>query len=260
MIFDTHAHYDDEQFDSDREAVLTSLLSYGVTRLVDVGSTAASLDKVHDLTASYDFIYGAYGLHPDEAGDYSPEIEEKLRALLKEDKTVAVGEIGLDYYWDKESHDLQERVFRAQIGLALEAGKPIIVHSRSAAEDTLAVISSVYGKGEIEGPGIIHCYSYSPEMAETYVKMGFLIGIGGVATFKNSKKLKKTIERLPLTSLALETDCPYLAPEPHRGHRNFSGYLPHVVRAIAELKGVEAAEVEAVTYDNACRLFGIGRD
>ncbi|MDO4479250.1 MAG: TatD family hydrolase [Lachnospiraceae bacterium] len=255
MIFDTHAHYDDEQFDTDREALLASLSSHGVGTVVDVGASAASLPLVRQLAHTYEFVYGAVGLHPDEVGDLTDEVMQDLERDMADPKIVAVGEIGLDYYWDKESHDTQELAFRRQIELALAHGKPIIVHSRSAAEDTLRVISEYYGKTAVDRPGIIHCYSYSAAMAEQYVAMGFVLGVGGVVTYKNGKKLKQTVERIPLKSLVLETDCPYLSPEPYRGKRNSSIHLTEVAKAIAEIKGVDPQTVIDVTEANARRVF-----
>lgn len=328
MIFDTHAHYDDHAFDGDREAVLASLSSFGVGKVIDVGSTVRSLDEVRRIADTHDNVYGAVGLHPDDVGPHSraalnaggpqmssPEgessggvlgeassekgisdrmqepawtyssacgltknVKNKIRNMLYEDpKLVAVGEIGLDYHWDVEPHDVQIRCFKEQIEIALELKRPIIVHSRSAAADTMAVIEEMYGPGKkghkeygkwipgtppgpgasVERKGIIHAYAYSLEQAKIYTEMGFCLGIGGVLTFGNSRKLKKVVQNIPLEYLVLETDCPYLAPEPHRGERNFSGYLPYVVSAIAELKGITPEEVERVTWDNAMRLFGL---
>ena len=257
MIFDTHAHYDDEQFDNDREALLASFASAGISGCVNVGSTRESLARCMELAHRYPFVWAAAGLHPDEIGDLTGEVIDEIRADLLDEKCVAVGEIGLDYYWDKESHEQQIAAFRRQIEIALDAEKPVLIHSRSAAEDTMRVVKEYYGKGGSRVPGVLHCYSYSPEMAREYVAMGFFLGIGGVVTFKNARKLKETVAETPLDHLVLETDCPYLAPEPFRGKRNSSLYLPYVVRAVAELKGVSEAEAERVTEENARRLFGI---
>ena len=259
MIFDTHAHYDDEQFDCDREDLLGSLRASGIGAVVDVGSTPESLDKLMAIARTHDAVYAAVGIHPDEVGAITGEVWNKIRDYLTDPKVVAVGEIGLDYYWDKEAHELQETWFRRQIDLAEEFDKPIIVHSRSAAEDTMRVIKECYGGGCEGLPGIIHCYSYSAEMAREYVKMGFMIGVGGVVTYKNGRKLKETVQAIPLESIVLETDCPYLNPSPNRGKRNSSLNLPYVVSAIAELKGVTEAEVEAVTWENARRVFKLSR-
>ncbi len=260
MIIDTHVHYDDAAFDEDREALLASLPEAGIGRVIDIGASAESLDKVVDLTERYDFIYGAVGLHPDEIGDLTDEVIGKLEVYIKRPKIVAVGEIGLDYYWDKEARERQVEAFKTQIRIAQENEKPIVIHSREAAADTLSVVTEMYGKGsageKIDRKGVMHCYSYSPELAEIYTKrLGFYLGIGGVVTFKNARKLAETVERTPMEYLLLETDCPYLAPVPYRGKRNSSLYLPHVVRRIAELKRISCEEVIRVTEENAKRLF-----
>ena len=233
MIFDTHAHYDDEQFDTDRDELLSSMAAGGVGTIVDAAATVESWDKIVELAEKYSFIYGSVGVHPDEVGALNEENFARMRELLKKEKIVAVGEIGLDYYWDKEGHDLQKHWFIRQLDLAREMNKPVMIHSREAAADTMEIMKE-HGKGL---KGVIHCYSYSLEMAREYVKMGYYIGVGGVVTFKNSKKLKEIVEEIPLESIVLETDCPYLAPTPFRGKRNSSLYLPYVVEAIADVAG-----------------------
>lgn len=257
MIFDTHAHYDDEQFDEDREKLLSMLTEQGIVGVVDVGSTVLSLEKALELAHAHDFIYAALGLHPDEIGNLTEDVLHYIEKNLSDPKVVAVGEIGLDYYWHKEAREIQERKFRAQIQLALDHEKPIIVHSREAAEDTLRIIRDYYAGGKMANPGIIHCFSYSAEMAELYVKMGFYLGIGGVVTYKNARKLKEVVERIPLEHLVLETDCPYLTPTPNRGKRNSSLNLPYVVSEIASLKGMAPEEVEGVTEANARTVFNL---
>ncbi len=258
MIFDTHAHYDDHAFDEDREEVLESLAAGGVGRVIDVGSTPASLARVKALADRYDFVYGAAGLHPDDVGGLTEEVLSEIREMLSDPKIVAVGEIGLDYHWDVEPHEVQADGFRRQIDLALDTGKPIIVHSRTAAADTMAVIAEKYGSGrgrEAPRKGVIHAYPGSLEQAKVYREMGFYLGIGGVLTYATSKKLKKVVAGMPLSALLLETDCPYLPPESRRGTRNTSLNLPEVVRAVAKIKNVSPEEVEKVTWDNAERLF-----
>lgn len=261
MIFDTHAHYDDEAFDEDREVLLSSLAEQGIRHVIDIGSTAESLVRVRSLADRYPFMYGALGLHPDEVGDLTPEVIETINEGLADPKIVAVGEIGLDYYWNVETKDTQIACFKKQIEIALRYKMPIIVHSRSAAADTMEVVAEYYGKGgsaaELDRKGIIHCYSYSPEQAKIYTEMGFFIGIGGVITFKNAKKLKQVVSETPIEKLVLETDSPYLAPEPYRGKRNSSAYLPYVVKAIADIKGMTEEDVERVTYTNAMALFAM---
>lgn len=261
MIFDTHAHYDDDAFLADREEVLASLSGQGVKRLIDVGASVKSFPLVREIADTHDFVWGALGLHPDEVGGLTDAFFAELEAVLSDPKIVAVGEIGLDYHWDVEPHEVQAEAFRRQASLAIRKGLPVIVHSRAAAEDTMILIRELYGPGTagalLPRKGVIHAYAYSAELARQYTELGFFLGIGGVLTFKNSKKLKKVVREISLTNLLLETDCPYLAPEPHRGERNTSAYLPCVVQAIAEIKEIAPEEVEDVTWRNACRLFGL---
>ena len=253
MIIDTHAHYDDGQFDADREELLGSMKEGGIGLIVNAGSTVASWDKIVELTENYPLVYGAVGVHPDEVGELDEEKFLRMADLLDRDKIVAVGEIGLDYYWDKEKHDLQKEWFVRQLGLAREKEMPVIIHSREAASDTFDIM-----KRHAAGmKAVIHCYSYSPEMAREYVKMGYYIGVGGVVTFKNAKKLKQVVQEIPLESIVLETDCPYLAPVPYRGKRNCSLYLPYVAEQIAELKGTTVEEVIQQTEKNSRELYGL---
>ena len=234
MIFETHAHYDDEQFDMDRETLLLSMPEQGIGTIVNVSATYASCQRVVDLVQKYPFMYAAVGIHPDEVGSLNEERFQQMKELCKQEKVVAVGEIGLDYYWDNESHDLQKEWFVRQLDLARELNLPVLIHSREAAADTMEIMKQ-YGQGL---KGVIHCFSYSKEMAAEYVKMGFYIGVGGVVTFKNARKLKETVQEIPLTSIVLETDCPYLAPVPYRGKRNNSAYIKYIAEEIAGIKGV----------------------
>lgn len=252
MIFETHAHYDDEKFDEDRAELLSSMQENGIGRIINVSANLESLENTRKLMEAYPFIYGAFGLHPDEVGDLNEDVMERMRGLCRLEKAVAVGEIGLDYYWDKENHEKQQYWFRRQIALAREEKLPMIIHSREAAADTLRVMKEE--KSEEIG-GVIHCFSYSAEMAEEYLKMGFYLGIGGVVTFKNAKKIKEVVQMAPMERILLETDSPYLAPVPYRGKRNSSLYLPYVVREIAEIKGISEEEVIEITEKNAVRLF-----
>lgn len=251
MIFDTHAHYDDRQFEEDREELLGSMREQGVGMIVDAGSDIASWDKIGQLTEQYPFIYGAIGVHPDEVGELDEEKMQRMEKLLSGEKMVAVGEIGLDYYWDKEKRDLQKKWFIRQLELARQLDLPVIIHSREAAADTMEIMKQ-HAKGL---DGVIHCFSYSPEQAKEYVKMGFYLGIGGVVTFKNAKKLKEVVQEIPLEALVLETDSPYLAPVPHRGKRNNSQNLVYVAEEIAALKGVSYEEVVRQTTENAKKLY-----
>lgn len=215
--------------------------------------TVGGCDTV-ELAKKYGHVYAAVGVHPSEIAELDEGFFDWMREQASWEKTVAIGEIGLDYYWDKEP-EVQERQrywFGRQIELARETGLPIIVHSRDAAADTMQVMKEHHAE---EIPGVIHCYSYSKEMALEFIKMGYYIGVGGVVTFKNAKKLIETVEAIPLTRILLETDCPYMAPEPYRGKRNSSLYLPYVVERIAQIKGVTPEEVERVTENNARTLF-----
>lgn len=255
MIFDTHAHYDDEAFDADRATLLASMQENGIGCIVNACAAIDGLEKTIALMEKYPFMYGAVGVHPDDADQITPEVLEKIRQLSRHEKAVAIGEIGLDYYWhkEKEEHRIQQDMFRAQLDIAREEKLPFMVHSREAAEDTLNIVRE-YVKGGMFG-GIIHCFSYGREIAREYLDMGLYLGIGGVVTFKNARKLKEVVEYAPLSQLVLETDCPYLAPEPYRGKRNSSLNLPYVAQAVAEIKGVTPEEVITVTEENAKKLL-----
>lgn len=254
MIFETHAHYDDERFHEDRDELLRRLPEEGIGVVINSGASVESTRDTIRLAKDYPHVYAAVGVHPSEIEELNEEFMQWMKEQATWEKTVAIGEIGLDYYWDKEP-EVQERQrfwFGRQIELARETNLPIIVHSRDAAADTMQVMKEHHAE---EIPGVIHCYSYSKEMALEFIKMGYYIGVGGVVTFKNAKKLKETVEAIPLESILLETDCPYMAPEPYRGKRNSSLYLPYVVEKIAEIKGVSVEEVERVTEANARKLF-----
>lgn len=254
MIFETHAHYDDERFEGDRETLLSSLFSGNIEAVINVGASVATTKSTLKLAERYPNMYAAVGVHPSDIGDLNEETYVWLKEQTCHPKTVAVGEIGLDYYWDKDSgvQECQRMWFRRQLNLAAECKLPVVIHSRDAAEDTLQIMREAAAQGI---PGVIHCYSYSPEMAKEFVRLGYYIGVGGVVTFKNAKKLKDTVREIPPERILLETDCPYMAPEPHRGERNNSGYLTYVAEKIAELKGLSVREVEEITRRNAKTLF-----
>ncbi len=257
MIFDTHAHYDDEKFDEDRAFVLEGVRTAGVCNIVNVGaSLKGSRDSV-ELAQKYDFIYAAIGIHPDNAKELDEKTFAELSALADDSKCVAIGEIGLDYYWDASEREVQKIWFKRQLELAREKNKPIIIHSREACEDTMDILKAYAGTPH--PPIDIHCFSYSPETAREYVKMGFYIGVGGVVTFKNGRKLQETVKETPMERILLETDCPYLAPEPFRGKRNNSSFIKYVAEKIAELKGLTCEEVLEITEQNARRFYGISR-
>lgn len=254
MIFDTHAHYDDDAFDEDRDELLSGMAAKNVEYIVNVGASIESSKRSIALAEKYPFIYAAVGVHPDEVGELDDEKFEKLREWTTHEKVKAVGEIGLDYYWDKEQHDLQKHWFMRQMELAHEVNLPIIVHSREAAKDTLDMIIAAK---PLDLSGIIHCYSYSVEQAREYLNMGYYIGIGGVLTFKNAKKLKEVAEYAPLSRIVLETDCPYLAPVPYRGKRNDSSKLSYVVEELAAIKQMPVEEVLRITNENGKKLYHI---
>ena len=254
MIFETHAHYDDERFAEDRGELLTQLPSLGIGKIINVGSTIDSIHECVNLSRAYEHVYAAIGVHPSELDGMTTAVIDEMRKYAASEKVVAIGEIGLDYYWEKdpEVQKVQREWFRVQLDLARELSLPVVIHSRDAAEDTLSVMKEMNAQ---EIPGVIHCFSYSPELAREYVKMGYYIGVGGVVTFKNAKKLVQTVEETPIERILLETDSPYLAPEPHRGHRNDSRELVYVVEKIAQIKGITPKEVEDITWKNAFDLF-----
>ena len=257
-IFDTHAHYDDEAFDEDREALLEAFAARGIDRIVNVGASLDSTKRTLELTRQYPFCYGAVGVHPSETAELNEENFAWLAAQVHQEKIVAVGEIGLDYYWPEPERELQKVWFRRQLALAIEQDIPVIIHSRDAAADTLEIMKEYHQKAAQQGKtlrGVIHCFSYGTEMAEEYLKMGFYLGIGGVVTFKNAVKIKEVVKYTPLERIVLETDSPYLTPAPYRGKRNNSLYLEYVVAAIAELKGITEKEVIRVTCENANRMY-----
>lgn len=252
MIFDTHAHYDDEQFDEDRDELLASMQACGVEAVTNIGASLATSQNTIELTKKYPFVYGAIGVHPNEVED----LNEDGIAWLKENsalpKIVAVGEIGLDYYWDEPGREVQKKWFLRQLELAREVKLPVVIHSRDAAKDTLDIMKSFHAENL---GGVIHCFSYTKEMAREYLNMGFFLGIGGVVTFKNAKKLKEVVEYMPMEQMVLETDCPYLSPVPNRGKRNSSLNLPYVVEEVARLKGISADEVIEITNRNAKTMY-----
>lgn len=228
-------------------------LGMGIRRVINVCAEVEGWDRTLDLMERYPYIYGAVGVHPDDVGALDEEKIRRMHQICQMEKTVAVGEIGLDYYWDKENHEKQIYWFERQLEVAREEKLPFIIHSRDAAKDTLDTMKRLHA-GDIGG--VVHCFSYGKEMAREYLDMGLSLGIGGVLTFKNARKLVEVVEYAPLESLLLETDSPYLAPVPNRGKRNSSLNIPYVVEKIAEIKGVSQEEVEEVTWKNSFRVFG----
>ncbi len=254
MIFETHAHYEDEAFDIDREELLDNLPKEGIEYVVDICSDVSSVDRVLSLAERYPYIYAAVGIHPEAAKELNEERFSWLKEKAQHPRNLAIGEIGLDYYWDTTDPDTQKLWFERQIELARELKLPLVVHSRDAARDTYGMLKSA---GSEELGAIIHCFSYSVEQARQYLNMGFYLGIGGVLTFNNARKLKEVVAYAPLEQLVLETDCPYLAPVPYRGKRNDSRYLTYVAKEIANLKHIDYDTVVKVTSENAKRFYRI---
>ena len=252
MIFDTHAHYDDEAFDNDREALIRSLPEAGIGRVVNIAASPESIEECLDLAHRFPYVYCALGIHPEHCAEMDEALLEEIRKKLRDEKAVAVGEIGLDYYWPEPDREIQKHWFARQLQLAAEVDLPVVIHSREAAAETMRIMKENHAE---KVGGVVHCYSYSVELAREFVKMGFYIGIGGVLTCKNARKLVEVAREIPLERLLLETDCPYLAPVPYRGKRNCSLYLPHVVAKLAELKGITEEEVIRVTEHNAETMY-----
>lgn len=254
MIFESHAHYDDKAFEEDREELLAKLRENGIGYVVNVSSDLASVERTLALAKKYPFVYAAVGVHPSDCGELDEEKFAWLREQCRREKVLAVGEIGLDYHWDDVPRDVQKNWFARQLALAEEEGLPVIIHSREAAKDTLDIMRAEKPVGR---RGVIHCFSYTKEIAKEFLSMGYLIGVGGVVTFQNAKKLRECVEYLPMDAILLETDSPYLAPVPYRGKRNCSLYLPCVAEEIARMKGMTAKEVVEITEKNAKELFGL---
>lgn len=254
LIFDSHAHYDDEAFDEDRGELLASLANKGIGYVVDVSAALGDIPNVLALADTYDFIYATSGIHPSETGELTEENFSEIADALKHAKVVAVGEIGLDYHYEDTDRATQKKWFARQIALARQESFPIVIHSRDAAKDTLDIVLAEEAR---DVGGVVHCFSYEKEMARRYLDLGFYIGIGGVLTFKNARKLREIAEYMPADRILLETDCPYLAPEPHRGRRNDSALLRYVVDALAEIRKCDREELIGITRENAMRMYRI---
>jgi len=253
-LIDSHAHYDDEQFDTDRDEILNKCVEAGVTHIVNAASDLESARKSIELSKNYAFIYAAVGVHPHEASGWKDDTYDTLRTLAGEKKVVAIGEIGLDYHYDFSPRDVQKNVFARQIDLARSLKMPIIVHDRESHKDILDIIKS---EKAYETGGVLHCFSGSVEMAREVLNLGFKIGIGGSLTFKNAARPVEVVRFAPLDMILVETDCPYLSPEPLRGRRNWSGNIKYVIEKIAQIKEIDYKEVERATTENAVNLFGL---
>ena len=255
MLFDSHAHYNDTRFDSDRFQILNSMKENGIGYVVNAADSMESIDKILPLCEKYDFVYAGVGVHPEEVGNLADKDIDRLREFSKHQKVCAIGEIGLDYHYDDVEREVQKYWFERQLTLAEEVNLPVIIHDREAHMDCLDILK----RHDIKRiGGVMHCYSGSCEMAEDILSLGMYFGFGGTVTFKNAKKVQKAAEKIPIERILLETDCPYLAPEPHRGERNSSLLMHYVAEKIAEIKGISAQEVETITTENAKRLYKIG--
>lgn len=253
MLFDTHAHYDAEQFDRDREAVLAALPSRDVSLVVNPGCDIPSSRMAVKLAHDWPFLYAAVGYHPENCGSFAPAELDILRDLAMDPRVVAIGEIGLDYYWEENPpREFQQRVFREQLDLARELDMPVIVHDREAHGDCLSIV-----KEFPQVRGVFHCFSGSAEMARELVGLGWMVSFTGVLTYKNARKAVESARAVPLERIMIETDSPYMAPVPHRGERNDSGLVRHVCEKLAEIKGVSFEECARVTMENGMRFYGI---
>ena len=254
MIFETHGHYDDEQFDEDRESLIAEFLEKGIDKVMNVGADMQSSRNAVEFSKKYPHFYAAVGVHPSEVGELTETDIQELKSMVQNNPKVrAIGEIGLDYHFDDDPPwDIQKKWFIRQLELAQELTMPIVIHSRDAASDTMEILKRMDGG---RNGGVIHCYSYSVEQAREYIKMGFNIGVGGVVTFKNSRKLQEVVEDIPLEKIVLETDSPYMAPVPFRGTRNSALNIPYIAEKIAEIKGVSVQNVYDQTYANALKMY-----
>lgn len=253
MLFDTHAHFDDEQFDKDRNEVLTSLAGYGVTNIVNIGADIDGSEKSVSLAEQYPFIYATVGVHPSETKNMTEKDIDRLRELAAHPKVRAIGEIGLDYHYDDNAPpDVQRHWFMRQLELAKELDMPVVIHDRESRGECLQILKDMKVSN-----GVVHCFSGSAETAKEVLRLGMMISFTGVLTFKNARKAVEACKIVPMDRLMIETDCPYMAPEPHRGKRNFSGYVEFVARKIAEIKDLTYEEVAEITYKNAKRFYGI---
>ena len=253
MLFDTHAHFNDEQFDADRDEVLKSLKSYGIGNIVNIGSSMKTSRTSVALAEKYDFVYATVGVHPSETGELCETDIDELKRLAANPKVRAIGEIGLDYHYpDDVEPSIQKKWFVRQLELAKELNMPVVIHDRESKGECLEIL-----KEHKISNGVVHCFSGSAETAREILKLGMMISFTGVLTFKNAKKAIAACAAVPLDRLMIETDCPYMSPEPHRGKRNFSGYVEFVARKMADIKGVSYDELVDITERNAKRFYGI---
>jgi len=251
-LIDSHAHYDDERFNEDRHEILQKCVDEGVSHIVNAGTDVESSYASVSLADKYPFVYAAVGVHPHEASGWNDDTLSELKKLAGCEKVVAIGEIGLDYHYDFSPRSVQKEVFARQIDFARSLKKPVIVHNRESHQDILDILKS---EKAYEVGGVLHCFSGSVEMAKQVLDLGFMIGIGGPVTFKKAVKPVEVVRYVPLDMLLIETDCPYLSPEPVRGRRNWSGNLKYILEKIAQIKGIDYKEAEMATTENARQLF-----
>ena len=252
MLFDTHAHYDDDAFDPDRELLLETLPERGVSLLVNPGCDVESSRKAVSYAKAYPHVYAAVGIHPENCGDFTAGDIEVLRQLAQQPKVVAIGEIGLDYYWDTEHKALQKEMFERQLSLAIERKLPVIVHDREAHGDCLEIVMNYP-----EARGVFHCFSGSAEMAKELIRRGWYLGFDGPVTYKSNKKAAEVLAVTPLDRILVETDSPYMAPEPFRGERCDSTMLVRMAEKLGQIKGIDSQEIADRTCENACAVYGI---
>ena len=251
-IIDSHAHYDDEAFDKDRDELLNELKENGIIGILNCASSYDSLRTTNELSKKYDFFYSALGIHPENANEFKEDTIEEIKQYIKENKKiVAIGEIGLDYHWNENPEkEIQKDVFRKQMDLARELGLPVVIHDREAHEDTLNIMKEFPNV-----KGVVHCFSGSVEFAKECIKLGYYIGFTGVVTFKNAKKVVSVAKEVPLDRILVETDCPYMSPEPNRGKRNRSDYIEYIIEKISEIKGIDSVEFNKIANRNFNNLI-----
>ena len=252
MLFDTHAHLNDPAFDPDREELMAGLRDKGIGYVMNAGCSLSSSKDIIQMAENYPWLYASVGSHPDSADEVNEDVIAEYRQLCRHEKVKAIGEIGLDYYYEDIPREIQKNAFRMQMALAQEVDLPVIIHEREAHDDGMRIV-----KEFPKVKGVFHCYSGSAEMARQLVNMGWYIGFTGVLTFKNARKAVETAASIPLDRIVLETDCPFMAPEPFRGKRNDPGYLPKMAEKLAEIRGISVEEAIAVTTENAKRLYRI---
>lgn len=255
MFIDSHAHLDDEKFDLDRELLINSLKDNKIDLVINVGADMKTSIASVNLAQKYDNIYAVVGVHPHDAQDVEPDYLDQLRELTHEDKVLAIGEIGLDFYYDNSPREIQRKVFLEQLALAKELSLPVVIHTRDANQETYDIIHEAAKDGNLKG--VMHCYSGSVELALEYIKLGFYISLGGPVTFKKSRVPKEVAAAIPLDRLLIETDSPYLTPEPNRGKRNDPTYVKYTAETIAEIRGISIEELGEATSRNVKELFGI---